>query len=506
MNTELLTSLGQGVKRVGIAIDRTLSSAMRSWLICCVDYRVISYAVLGALILLLCGVLFFQSNLWLILPTLLILGILSGTVRAASDFSFFLERASQHSLADTPEDQIIVTELQGTGLKQLDDLLNSESKRARSLHEALESLKEENALLLKRYEILTENLAAAVIIREPSGKIAYCSPYAEVLTGYSLAEIYESDNDFFIDIVHEDDRSNYQTAFNYAAIGEGFQARFRFFHKTGMPMWAETRTVPIVSAEGDILSSLSITLDVTSAVRYQEQVEEKNRDLQDFTYMVTHDLKAPIYTLKGMVNLIEEDYQENLPDDLKEPLAHIHTAARRLEELVTSVLEYSRLTSLEFSADAIALGPVCDEVKADYEAQLSECQGTLRVEPPLPQIIGEKTRIYQVFSNLIGNAIKYRSSDRPLTVTIRASGSPTSRYVTLEVEDNGCGIAEDKLERIFRPFQRAHGADIEGSGIGLACVKKIVEKLGGTVEVSSAPEKGSTFRLRLKRAAGEQQH
>jgi signal transduction histidine kinase len=237
---------------------------------------------------------------------------------------------------------------------------------------------------------------------------------------------------------------------------------------------------------------------VTSAVRYQEEVEEKNRDLQDFTYMVTHDLKAPIYTLKGMVNLIQEDHGESLPTDLQEPLSHINNAARRLEELVTSVLEYSRLTALEFSADAISLEPVLNEVIADYSAQLAECDGKVSLEGTLPRVIGEKTRIYQVFSNLVGNAIKYRSKDRPLVVTIRAKGDSTSRYTTIEVEDNGCGIAKDKLESVFRPFQRAHGADIEGSGIGLACVKKIVEKFGGSVKVVSTPGSGSTFRMKLK--------
>ena len=200
---------------------------------------------------------------------------------------------------------------------------------------------------LERYRLLTENLAAAVIIRNADGQIVYCSPFTEVLTGYSLHEIYHAHDDFFLTVVHDDDREKFQRALKVSACGEAFQFRFRLYHKTGIEMWAEMRTVPVLDQAGAVISSLSIALDVTGAVRYQRQVEEKNRDLQDFTYMVTHDLKAPILTIKGMLGLITEDLKDAMTPELNEPLEHISKAARRLEALVASVLEYSKLSSAE---------------------------------------------------------------------------------------------------------------------------------------------------------------
>src|SRR5690606_24163215 len=122
-------------------------------------------------------------------------------------------------------------------------------------------------------------------------------------------EIYSSQSDFFISIAHEDDKQNIERALKVASCGEAFQYRFRYYHKTGILMWAETRTVPVLNNSGEVEASLSITLDVTGSVLYQKQVEEKNRDLLDFTYMISHDLKSPIYTVKGMHGVLCEELE-----------------------------------------------------------------------------------------------------------------------------------------------------------------------------------------------------
>lgn len=356
----------------------------------------------------------------------------------------------------------------------------------------------------ERYHTLIANLAAAVVIRDHTGAITYCSPYTEVLTGYPTKEICARSDDFFLSIAHEEDRERLRRALLVSAEGEAFQFRCRFLHKTGIEMWVETRTVPIADQDGSTAFSLSVMLDITGTVRYQRQVEEKNRDIQDFTYMVSHDLKAPLFTIKGMVNIIEEDFADKLTDDLRDTLSHLTKATQRLDLLVASMLEYSRVAAQEFSMEPVELSLVLADVVHDYQRQVEITQAEISVDPSMPCVLGERVRLYQLFSNLVGNALKYRSPGRTPRVEIRtvpaAKGRSEERTVQIEVQDNGLGIPAHRIEAIFRPFQRAHGEDYEGVGIGLACVKKIVERISGAISVKSQEGSGTTFTVALRRA------
>jgi PAS domain S-box-containing protein len=374
------------------------------------------------------------------------------------------------------------------------------SENMRTLSDAVASLSEEREVLNERYSTLTDNLAAAVIIRDMSNRIIYCSPYTEVLTGYSTKEIYATTEDFFRTIIHQGDLENYQRALKVSEFGEAFQVRYRILHKTGIEMWAESRTVPVLDETGEVVASLSITLDVTGTVRYQRQVEEQNRDLHDFTYMVSHDLKAPIFTIKGMVGVIEEDFATRLDPDLKEILGHISQATRRLDQLVTGVLHYSRVSFQENALERIHLVTIFDDIKRDTERLLREVGGALTFPSDMPELRSDRLKLYQIFSNLVGNSIKYREPTRPLMVAVDVRRLDDNRSVAITVSDNGVGIPSDKFEAVFRPFQRAHTGQVEGSGIGLATVKKLVEKLGGEVTISNSSPAGTTITVVLRGA------
>ena len=268
-------------------------------------------------------------------------------------------------------------------------------------------------------------------------------------------------------------------------------------------MWVETRTGPVMGDSGEILFSLSVTLDVTGTIRYQHQVEEKNRDLQDFTYMISHDLKAPIFTIKGMIGILREDLKEHLTGEVDESITHISGAASRLEQLVGSVLQYGRLSTQDISTTKVNLSEVLTEVSADLATQIAESHGEVNIPSALPLVLGDKVRMYQVFSNLIGNAIKYRAPGRTPKIEVILLPSRTSRTVSIEVKDNGEGIPNDKLETIFRPFQRAHSGNVEGLGIGLASVKKILDKSGGRIAVRSDLGVGSSFIVTLRAPPSE---
>lgn len=357
----------------------------------------------------------------------------------------------------------------------------------------------------ERYHTLVDNLAAGVIIREGSGETVFCSPYTEVLTGFSRDEIYASPKDFFLSIVHEEDREIYERSLRVSQFGEPFQFRYRFYHKTGILMWAETRTVPLLDEQGDVSGSLSVTLDVTATIRHQQQIEEKNRDLKDFSYMITHDLKAPIVTVKGMSGVLREDFTKQLPEDsrsdFEETVGHVFSAAQRLEALVKSVLDYSKLGAQKVSIESIDLNTVFADVRSGLTTQLREVGGTCEIPAGLPEVKGEYMVLLQVFSNLLENAIKYREPSRELRIRIKEVPIPNIRRTMIAVEDNGTGIPENMLTEIFRPFKRAHGRSIEGSGVGLATVHKLLHQIGGEIHVESTVGEGSAFYVTLRKVA-----
>ena len=354
-----------------------------------------------------------------------------------------------------------------------------------------------------RYKILTENVAAAVMLHEANGTILWCSPFTEVLTGFPLSEIYRNKETFLKTNIQEEDREIVERSLRIVATGEPFQCRYRFYHKSGMALWLETRTVPILDNTSSEYVALSITIDVTAHVLNQLQVEERNKDLNEFTYMISHDLKAPILTISGMLGILEEEDAIKNNPQLSEPLAYIRKATKRLQDLVSGVLELARISAADRSLEPIRLSDVLSEVLDEHRLQIEQSAAKITTVEELPVVLGNKTQLYQVFSNLIGNAIKYKTNDRPLVISIGSDKGSSRRKTSIIVSDNGRGISSEKIDTIFKPFNRAGEESIEGAGVGLASVKKLVEKLGGTISVASDVAKGTSFTIELRKAPEE---
>jgi PAS domain S-box-containing protein len=400
------------------------------------------------------------------------------------------------------EDQALKSISSSSGLPSLDGLFRNYKDNLIRFADTLKLIGEEAESLIERYEVLTENLAAAIVIRDENGKITYCSPYTEVLTGSPLSEIYATHNDFFIQNAHEEDQDKFRRALSVSSLGEAFQFRYRFVHKTGIEMWAEMRTVPIFSENSEFLGTLSITLDITGTMRYQQQVEERNKDLQEFSYMISHDLKAPIFTIKGMLSVIKEDHKDILSGEPGELLTHIDKAAERLSNLVSAVLEYSKVTTRQSNLEPVHTNAVLSEIINEFSPAIKNSGAKIVIQENLPNVIGDKLMVYQIFSNLIGNSLKYRDHTRALLINISAPEQTNRGAVSFIISDTGLGISKEKIETIFRPFQRAHSGSVEGSGIGLACVKKLLQKLGGSVTVESQEGSGTQFTIKLPLARG----
>jgi PAS domain S-box-containing protein len=468
-------------------------------------YSVISRVVLA---LSLFGAIFF---LWTILGlnhAELTAGLFAGSVIGAIITLNITEnaiknRAKLFADINAIEEESALTSLsRGSGLPAIDGLFDNYKDNLLRFADTLKLIGEEAESLIERYEVLTENLAAGIVIRDEHGKITYCSPYTEVLTGSPLSEIYAAHSDFFIENAHEEDQDKFRRALSVSSLGEAFQFRYRFVHKTGIEMWAEMRTVPIFSENSEFLGTLSITLDITGTMRYQQQVEERNKDLQEFSYMISHDLKAPIFTIKGMLSIIKEDHKSILTGEPGELLTHIDKAAERLSSLVSAVLEYSKVTTRQSNPEPVNTSAVLSEIINEFSPAIKNAGAKITIQENLPNVIGDKLMVYQIFSNLIGNSLKYRDTQKELQIIVSADTQATRGSVAFMISDTGLGISKDKIETIFRPFQRAHSGSVEGSGIGLACVKKLLQKLGGSVIVESQEGTGTQFTIRLPLARG----
>ena len=219
-----------------------------------------------------------------------------------------------------------------------------------------------------------------------------------------------------------------------------------------------------------------------------------NRELEQLVYIASHDLQEPLRTITNYVQLLEEEGQAVLTDDLRFYLERIVISTNRMKTLVKDLLDYSRL-GRSLDVQAVDLNAVVREVLEDLEPLLRESQGTVELAP-LPTLHGNPTELKRLFQNLISNALKYHVADRPPQVAI--SAVPVGMHWRFAVRDNGIGIEEKNLDKIFQLFQRLHSKkDYEGTGIGLAQVKKIVEAYQGDIEAESTPGEGTTFYFTL---------
>jgi signal transduction histidine kinase len=237
-----------------------------------------------------------------------------------------------------------------------------------------------------------------------------------------------------------------------------------------------------------------VTIDVTDSLNYQKQIEEQNRDLSDFTSMVSHDLKAPIFTIKGMAAALLEDLSPRLKEEERQQLQYILDGGTRLEQLISSVLAYSKLSASPPPEGEVPLREVLKSVLNDLAGQIEAADARVVVPPTLPVLRGDALGFYQIFSNLIANSLKYASPTRKPVISI-ASFITEGGTVELTVSDNGIGIPNTKIDEVFRPFKRGNHLTIDGSGIGLACVKKLTERFGGTVRATSNEGDGTTMHL-----------
>jgi signal transduction histidine kinase len=223
--------------------------------------------------------------------------------------------------------------------------------------------------------------------------------------------------------------------------------------------------------------------------RTAEELHRSNIELQQFAYVASHDLQEPLRTITSFLQLIEKRYADSIGGDAKEFIGFSVAAANRLQEMIRALLEYSRLQSRGSSFTVVKTQVVLSEAMINLGKAIEESGASITADE-LPQVYGDGGQMVRLFQNLLANAIKFRGSRPPV---IHVSCDTKGGDWLFCVKDNGIGMDPKYGDRIFNIFQRLHGRDVPGIGIGLAICKRIVERHGGRIWVESETGKGSSF-------------
>jgi signal transduction histidine kinase len=224
----------------------------------------------------------------------------------------------------------------------------------------------------------------------------------------------------------------------------------------------------------------------------------KNRELNHFAYIASHDLQEPLRTVSNFIEVFKEDYQEKLGEDAHQYFDFIIGATQRMKALIEGLLNYSRLGKSR-GPEMVDLGEVITDIKGNLKAAIESKNATVSVEGPMPAINCLRTETTQLFQNLINNAIKYTAPDTEPRITVKATDK--GHEWEFCVTDNGIGISPNHQEKIFNMFSRLHNEDeFQGQGIGLAFCKKIAELHNGAIWVESEPGKGSAFYFTISKS------
>jgi chemotaxis family two-component system sensor kinase Cph1 len=224
--------------------------------------------------------------------------------------------------------------------------------------------------------------------------------------------------------------------------------------------------------------------------RYAQELTRSNAELEQFSYVASHDLQAPLSTIAGYAQLLEKRCHNQLDAQGNKFIRNIVNSCGRMQALIDDLLEYSRVGRSEKPFDVIDCNLVFEDACANLQLAIRQDRASV-TRGDLPRVRGDSFQLLQLFQNLIGNAIKYRSSEAPM---VHVGASRQGDSWVFSVQDNGIGIAEQYHPRIFQLFQRLHSEkQYSGTGIGLAICQRIVERHGGRLWVESEPNRGSTF-------------
>jgi PAS domain S-box-containing protein len=372
----------------------------------------------------------------------------------------------------------------------------------------------------ERFRSFVENANDIIYSLNPDGVFTYVSPNWTEVLGHDTSEVMGRNFEIF---VHPDDLARLRAFLEKAIVTEEKQAgiEYRVLHKNGTWRWHTSNAAIIRNTDENTVSFLGIARDITDRKQAEEklvlfagELERSNKELDDFAYIASHDLKEPLRGIHNYSAFLLEDYANRLDDDGKDKLNTLVYLTKRLERFINNLLEFSRLGRVKLTMSEVAVDETLKDALALINPLIEKEQVSIRLPRPLPTVTCDHYQIVEVFQNLISNAVNYNDKqDKWVEIGYTESNILTGKNGTDEktvaednyifyVRDNGIGIDKKYFASIFTLFKRLHGRDKfgGGTGAGLTIVKKIIERHGGKIWLESIPAEGTTFYFTL---AGE---
>lgn len=381
----------------------------------------------------------------------------------------------------------------------------------------------------RRVGLLRQHLAAivessddAIVSKDLNGIITAWNLGAERMFGYQPEEVIGRSITLLIPPDRQDEEVRILSALRRGERVDHFETvRVR---KDGKLLNVSETISPVRDEEGKLVGASKIARDITRQkadeaelrqtrdqlkVRVAERTRElsqanerlfsANKQLEGFAYTIAHDLRAPLRAIQGLATMLQEEYAGAIPEDGKLLCTRLIGNAELMDRLIEDLLNYSRVATSELVLTRVELESAVSRATALLSRTLEETSARLDIKPPLPAVVAHEQTLVHVISNLVSNAVKFVSPGTQPHVTIFAS--QRDGVVRLTIQDNGIGIAPDYHERIFEIFERLHDVNTyPGTGVGLAVVRKGIERMGGKLGLESSPGVGSRFWFELKSA------
>jgi len=332
------------------------------------------------------------------------------------------------------------------------------------------------------------------------------------ITGYPVEEILGKRNPFD-NYIHPEDLSRIKQTFMTSEQDRPITYEFRLLRKDGAVRWMQSYIQRIRSTQDNLIRIHGASRDITERKQEREEIErlngtlkqhvselsDLNQELEAFSYSVSHDLRAPLRHIQGFVELLHQHLKATLDDKGRRYLEILTKSAKRMGVLIDDLLAFSRTTRAEVHATRVNLTQIVNEVLCDFAEETATRQIIWDVGP-LPEVYGDVALLRIALSNLVGNAVKYTRPRRPPQITIGCTSAAKHESVYF-VRDNGVGFDMQYVDKLFGVFQRLHRDDeFEGTGIGLATVRRIVRRLGGRVWAEGELDRGATLYFALPTA------
>ncbi len=343
---------------------------------------------------------------------------------------------------------------------------------------------------------LIQTIPDLVWLKDENGIYQFCNREFECFFGAKQADILgKTDYDFVSCEQADFFRKNDMRVMNNGVAHTNEE--HLVFAENGYKGLFETLKTPLKDSTGKITGVLGISRNITERKKMELELQRSNADLEQFAYAVSHDMRQPLRMVTSYLSLIEKALNKQLDEDTRQFLTFAIDGAKRMDSMILSLLDYSRVGRLTKPLTLISSQECVDEAMLFLQPELTSCAGTVSISGDWIELVASRDELTRLFQNLIGNALKYHEENKSPEIEVRAIA--TEQGFRVEVCDNGIGIAPNQIERLFKVFSRLQARSrFEGTGVGLALCRKIVEHHSGKIGVTSEGEGfGSTFWFEL---------